>query len=122
MDAEMTRRWSKLFLARTAIPLLMAVPLAAWTHDANAQQDGDVAAGRKLAETWCSSCHVVGPSTVHGTSNGVPTFVAVAGMKATTAMSLRVFLQTPHAQMPDLHLSRNEIDDLATYILSLRPR
>jgi cytochrome c len=120
MDAEMTRRWSKPFLARIAIPLLIAFPLAAVTPDANARQDGDVAARRQLAETWCSSCHVVGPSTVHGTSNGVPTFVAIAGMKTTTAMSLRVFLQTPHAQMPDLHLNRTEIGDLATYILSLR--
>jgi cytochrome c len=122
MDASMTRRWSKPFLARMTIPLLSAALLAAVTHEANAQQDGDVAGGRQLSETWCSSCHVIGPTTVHGTSNGVPTFVAVAGMKATTAMSLRVFLQTPHAQMPDLHLSRNEIDDLATYILSLRHR
>jgi mono/diheme cytochrome c family protein len=118
----MTRRWSNPFPVRMTIPLLIAVLSAAWMHDANAQQDGDVAAGRQLAETWCSSCHVVGPTTVHGTSNGVPTFVAIAGMKATTAMSLRVFLQTPHAQMPDLHLSKTEIGDLAAYILSLRRR
>ena len=73
-----------------------------------------------LPKTWCSSCHVIGPTTVRGTSNGAPSFVAIAGMKATTAMSLRVFLQTPHARMPDLHLSRDEIADLASYILSLR--
>jgi hypothetical protein len=35
-------------------------------------------------------------------------------------MSLRAFLQTPHWRMPDLHLTRDEIDDIATYILSLR--
>jgi hypothetical protein len=33
---------------------------------------------------------------------------------------LRVFLQTPHDRMPDLHLSREEIDDLIAYILSMR--
>ena len=118
----MTRGWSNPWLARTAIPLLIAVLSAAWMPDSNAQENGDVAAGRKLAETWCSSCHVVGSTTAQGTSNGVPTFVAIAEMKATTAMSLRVFLQTPHARMPDLHLSRTETDDLATYILSLRRR
>jgi hypothetical protein len=29
-------------------------------------------------------------------------------------------LQTPHARMPDLHLTRDEVDDLIAYILSLR--
>jgi hypothetical protein len=41
-------------------------------------------------------------------------------MKSTTPLSLRAFLQTPHERMPDLHLSRDEIDDLTAYILSLR--
>jgi hypothetical protein len=35
-------------------------------------------------------------------------------------MGLRAFLQTPHDRMPDLHLTRNEIDDVAAYILSLK--
>ena len=35
-------------------------------------------------------------------------------------MALDVFLQTPHHRMPDLHLSRTEIDDVSAYILSLR--
>ena len=95
------------------LPLLLAIP-------ASAQDIGDAAHGRQLAETWCSSCHVVGPSTARGTSNGAPTFAAVATMKSTTPMSLHAFLLTPHANMPDLHLSRDEIDDLSAYILSLR--
>jgi mono/diheme cytochrome c family protein len=41
-------------------------------------------------------------------------------MKSTTVLSLRAFLQTPHARMPDLHLTRDEIDNIAAYILSLR--
>jgi mono/diheme cytochrome c family protein len=41
-------------------------------------------------------------------------------MKTTTEMGLHAFLQTPHQRMPDLHLSREEIDDVAAYILSLR--
>jgi len=35
-------------------------------------------------------------------------------------MGLEVFLQTPHGRMPDLHLSRDEIDDVSAYILSLK--
>jgi hypothetical protein len=35
-------------------------------------------------------------------------------------MALRAFLQTPHSRMPDLHMSREEIDNITAYILSLR--
>lgn len=110
-----TRRW-----IIGAVPMLGAILLAIWPHGANAQEIGDVAAGHHLSEAWCTSCHLVGSDTARGVSNGVPTFAAIAQQKSTTALSLRVFLQTPHAGMPDLHLSRDEIDNLAAYILSLR--
>jgi mono/diheme cytochrome c family protein len=87
-----------------------------------AQHVPNPAAGRKLAENWCSSCHVVGPSQDRGTSTGAPAFAAVADMSSTTAMSLRVFLVTPHWRMPDLHLTRDEIDDITAYILSLKEK
>jgi hypothetical protein len=41
-------------------------------------------------------------------------------MNDVTPMGLRVFLQTPHSRMPDLHLTRAEADDLIAYIVSLR--
>lgn len=102
-------------LLRLTSLLLLALALPA-----SAQDIGDAAHGRQLAETWCSSCHVVGTATARGTSSGAPPFAAVAAMKSTTPMSLHAFLVTPHANMPDLHLSRDEIDDLSAYILSLR--
>jgi mono/diheme cytochrome c family protein len=114
MDRKMTL-W-----AIHAASVLAVILLSAWPHPAHAQEAGDVATGRRLSDTWCSSCHLVGPGSVRGVSNGAPTFVAIAQQKSTTVLSLRVFLQTPHARMPDLHLSRDEIDDLAAYVLSLR--
>ncbi len=102
------------------VPLLIGMLLAVWPRQTGAQEIGDVATGRRLSETWCSSCHLVGPDISRAVSNGVPTFVGIARMKSTTVLSLRAFLQTPHAGMPDLHLSRDEVDDLAGYILSLR--
>lgn len=96
---------------------LTAVP---GSHPATAQEIGDPATGRRLAETWCSSCHVIGPDIQRGTSYGAPTFTAIARTTAMTPMALRVFLQTPHSRMPDLHLSRQEIDDVSAYIFSLK--
>jgi len=37
-----------------------------------------------------------------------------------TADQLRTFLSHPHAPMPDLGLTRAEIDDLIEYIATLR--
>ena len=85
-----------------------------------AQDTGDVDAGRQIAQTWCINCHVVAPGQSQGTSNGAPPFTAIAAKKEITPMSLRVFLQTPHYRMPDLQLSRAQIDDVSAYILSLR--
>ena len=105
-----------------AVSVLGAVLLTAATSPTAAQDIGDVSEGHRLAETWCVNCHIVAPDSRGGTSNGAPTFTAVARMKSTTPLSLRVFLQTPHNRMPDLHLSRTEIDDLIGYILSLRDK
>ena len=108
---------------RTALmvmALLVSVSPGPSSVPANSQEIGNAAAGKQLAERWCSSCHVVGPATTQGTSNGAPPFIAVARMASTTAMSLRAFLLTPHARMPDLHLSQDEIDNLTAYILSMR--
>lgn len=100
---------------------LVATPLLAalMAPTALAQDIGDATTGDKLAETWCSNCHVVVPTARRGSSNGAPTFSAIARMTSTPPLSLRAFLQTPHNRMPDLQLSRNEIDDLIAYILSL---
>jgi cytochrome c len=111
-----TRRRTR-FVATSSLGVIL---LAGAFSRLAAQEIGNVATGRYLAETWCSTCHVVGPISQRGTSNGTPTFTAIARMKSTTPLSLRAFLQTPHSRMPDLHLSRDEIDDLTAYILSLR--
>jgi len=100
--------------------LLTTMLCGAQLHRALAQNDADPVAGRTLAKTWCDSCHVVDPAQQRATSTGAPTFVAIAGMKSTTSLALHAFLQTPHDRMPDLHLTRNEIDDLVSYILSLK--
>jgi mono/diheme cytochrome c family protein len=80
---------------------------------------GDPAEGGKVAKTWCSNCHVIdnNPTSAGDT---VPSFPAIANHTATTALSLQAFLQTPHGQMPNFQLSRQEIDDVVAYILTLR--
>ena len=92
--------------------------LAGASASAGRAQDPD--AGHRLAEKWCVNCHVVAPGQERATSTGAPSFRDIAAQKSMTPMALRVFLQTPHDRMPDLHLSHDEIDDVSAYIVSLR--
>lgn len=101
-------------------PLYLFLITIAVTARAMAGEPPDVEAGHQLARTWCSSCHVVDRAQTEGSSTGVPPFETIARMPELNANLLHAFLQVPHARMPDLHLTRREIDLLSDYILSLR--
>lgn len=81
---------------------------------------GDPAAGRALATRDCASCHLVTDNQAGPAMDGVPSFVSIARMPSTTELSLRAFLRTPHPPMPDLTLTRRQMDDVVSYILDLR--
>jgi mono/diheme cytochrome c family protein len=105
---------------RIAFAISASLTLAAAVAGAQPKSNS-IAAGQQIATRWCSQCHLVGPEQMRA-SDAVPTFAAIANKPTTTAASLRAFLQAPHwaSRMPDLHLTRAEIDDVTAYILSLR--
>ena len=94
--------------------------LAVLAGQAGAQDlPGDPAAGADLAHEVCAVCHLVAED--QPTDPGVgPSLIEVAGHPATTELSLRAFLQTPHATMPNLMLTPEETDDIVAYLLSLK--
>jgi mono/diheme cytochrome c family protein len=73
--------------------------------------------GRRFATRWCSSCHAVAPGQKR-LSDGVPSFAEIAGRKNSGRGALKAFLSTPHPRMPDMSLTRAEIDALVDYIRS----
>ena len=79
----------------------------------------DVATGGRIAQRWCSNCHVISNSQTSPVPQGPPTFITIA-KSGMSADQLRAFLSHPHGAMPDLALTRTEIDDLIAYIQSLR--
>jgi mono/diheme cytochrome c family protein len=98
-----------------------AITLFLWAGTAMAQGlPGDPEAGRELAQEVCAVCHIVSEDQLHDPGVGAPTFFEVVDHPSVTALSLRVFLRTPHATMPDLMLSPDETDDIISYILTLR--
>ena len=79
----------------------------------------DAANGERLARQWCANCHVIDGSGPSATlPQGPPSFRVAAGHL--NAGELRAFLSHPHGAMPDLALTRVEIDDLIGYIEKLR--
>jgi mono/diheme cytochrome c family protein len=105
---------------RRGMTLLLTAGLLLWNSQARAY--GDVDDGHRLATSWCSGCHQVELRTQTSASDAIPSFQAVAAMPSTTSMSIRAFLSTTHAVMPDLKLTNGQIDDVGAYILSLRGR
>lgn len=88
-----------------------------WTT-AQAQNAGDPRAGLTLARAWCTGCHIVEPAGRGGDS--APTFMEIANKKDRTPQTLRAWLTNPHPPMPNLNLSRAEINDIIVYLDSLQ--
>ncbi len=95
--------------------VVLVLLLAASASPALAQ---DMERGRRLAGAWCAGCHVVEPN--QGTSDLAPSFEIVANHPDRDVDDLRGWLVSPHPPMPDLNLAKDEIDDLISYIGSLR--
>ena len=108
-------RWQLVYRRSIACAVLATILLVILAMPARA----DAAKGEAIAERWCAACHVIGPGRGGSVPQGPPTFpqVARSGM---TADQLRAFLSHPHGAMPDLSLTRAEIDDLVAYIATLR--
>lgn len=81
---------------------------------------GDAASGLALAKTWCTTCHVVAPSVTGG--DNAPPFAAIANRSNLSSGALRAWLTAPHPPMPNLNLSRQQIDDIVAYLDSLHTR
>jgi len=75
----------------------------------------DARKGEVLAKRWCTSCHIVSPDQIQGTTQAPP-FSAIASKTDFDETTLAYFLLTPHPRMPDMSLSRSEAADLAAYI------
>jgi mono/diheme cytochrome c family protein len=85
-------------------------------------QAQDVLRGQALAERWCANCHVVNQAATAGKSDGLPTFPALAARTDVTAATLKGAMTATHSRMPDFQLGARDQEDLAAYILSLRPK
>ena len=116
-----------------AVSLMIAVILVATSEISTAQEPElgvepnrakstipDVTAGKEIAGKLCVACHVIEKTSNGNTQADVPSFPSVANRPNQSFEALSGWLMAPHAPMPDPHLTRKEIRDLAGYIVSLR--
>lgn len=105
---------------RNASARLIFLALMVWVVGLGLEEArADARRGRALAERWCSECHAVAPGAP-ARDPAAPDFPAIAAEPSATGYALRVFLRTPHETMPNLILGRHEIDDIISYLLSLK--
>lgn len=103
-----------------AVVVLAAILLVRMHNAGGAPASSDsAAAGYRLAQAWCRECHAI-EAPIVGTRGSPPDFIAIANRPSTTALSLKVFFQTSHRNMPNLIIAPDQADDLVNYILSLK--
>ena len=105
-------------MRRVVLGLAAWIACAVWSSAQAAT--ADPTAGRATATASCSGCHLVGDDAGQRVVEGVPTFRAIARDPAMTESRLRGFLNKPHPPMPEISLTRREIDNLVSYIQSLK--
>ena len=81
----------------------------------------NIAAGERVAQTSCSSCHEIGIRPTQAFSVAPP-FRSISRTRGMTQTSIVVFLKTPHEIMPNYVLSEKQISDVAAYIIDLRSK
>jgi mono/diheme cytochrome c family protein len=94
------------------------VVLVAAVFSGSALAAGNAENGRIVAGLWCTSCHAVGRDAT--ASDAAPAFTALA--RERSPEQLRGWLSEPHPPMPNLSLTRFEVEDIVAYLQSLSPR
>lgn len=106
--------------AKPIIVLALALLSAGAQALANAQTRGDAEKGYRFAKGVCAECHATGKNESDSPNRAAPNFSAIAQSPGMSEIALSVFLRTPHATMPNLVLSVDEMTDVIAYIGSLK--
>jgi mono/diheme cytochrome c family protein len=81
----------------------------------------DPVTGEGIATRLCAKCHAVGAAGASPNPAALP-FAALARNPVINDGTLRTLWRAPHAAMTDIKLDDRQLDDLVSYVLSLRTR
>ncbi|PWC37834.1 c-type cytochrome [Azospirillum sp. TSO35-2] len=98
----------------------LSAVLSASLMPPTAAQAADAAEGRRIAEQWCASCHVVGgQGKGPGGTDAAPALATIARDPNRGPDRLRGWLSNPHPPMPNPSLTRADIDNVVAYLNQL---
>jgi len=78
---------------------------------------GNADAGRQFVMRSCSSCHAT--EAAKTATDNAPPFSVVAKTNKANPAWIRGWLMAPHPPMPNISLSRQQIDDVVAYLSNL---
>ena len=108
-------------MPRRLLSSVLAVCAAcAFAAPAFAQQQPNARTGERLARQWCASCHLVAADQRAPAPDTAPPFASIAARPSATPGALRTIIQMPYPRMPQIALSRDEMEHIIAYILSLK--
>lgn len=102
---------------KITVPFLGVVAAVTAVTIASPATAGDAENGKKLAQRWCQSCHVVGANQPMAVTEAPP-FASIAKRPGFDEAKVAFFLLDPHPKMPSFGLSRAAAADLAAFIAS----
>ena len=83
-------------------------------------QDVDTGAGYTLARQWCAECHDIRRGGLASRNLDAPPFSDLVENPAMTEIAIRALLRRPHATMPNIQFTAEQMDQIVAYLLSLR--
>lgn len=104
-------------LARFTQGVILCLMVAAPSGVARA---ADAEEGKRIYHSWCVTCH--GSLTSTTVADAAPPLALILRNKSLSPAALRNWLANPHPPMPNLSLGRNEIDNIVSYLETLRTK
>jgi cytochrome c1 len=101
------------FLLVASVCMLLLAP-------ARAQPLGDAKQGQKIADRMCLECHPVSDDEYRQMGSRAASFQTIANTPGMTPLALSVWFKSPHRDMPNFILSKDEQEDLIAFITSLK--
>ena len=106
-------------LSLNAVAATMTL-IALFSSPAPSAELGDARRGGAYAEAVCAKCHAVTPAEAASPRPEATPFSVLSRLPGLNERALGVFLQTSHAEMPNLVVTGQDRDDLIAYIIGLR--
>jgi mono/diheme cytochrome c family protein len=105
--------------ARRLATMLVVAALGASTALAQSVVS-DPGKGREIAESLCSTCHIVDASPGNIAKSDISSFYSIANKLDQSQERLAGAIIFPHPAMPKVSFTNTELRDVITYIMSLK--